>query len=107
MKTTRLISYVFLAVTVLSPAAFADKNVDMTLSSVSNETIDSITSEISAGIQKELSKESVAAAAQDYHVEEVERFQPRRSKLFLKILNSLIEDSTLAKSDNNVGLEAG
>lgn len=48
---------------------------------------------------KEISKEDLAAIAQDYLMEYTEQAQPRRSALFAHILDTLTQNSTMAKAD--------
>lgn len=91
MKNKRLITCAFLTATIFGPVAFAE---------VSQDVIDDITTELSVQLSEELSKEKVAAATQDYQVEDYERAQPRRSALFLHILDSVVKGSTLADAES-------
>ena len=51
---------------------------------------------------KQISKEDLAAIAQDYVLEYTEQAQPRRSALFAHILDSLTQSSTMAAADATV-----
>ena len=99
MKNKRLISYAFLSTLLIGQVAFADSKVEVITPTVSNDVISEITADLSKELAKEISKEEVAAATQDYQVEDFERAQPRRSALFLHILDSVVKGSTLAKAD--------
>lgn len=48
---------------------------------------------------KEISKEAITATQQEYLLEYTEQAQPRRSALFAHILDSLLQSSTVAKTD--------
>ena len=79
MNNKKLMTYAFLAAVTLSQAAFAENKADTSA--------------------QEITKEAVVAAAEDYQIEDFERAQPRRSALFLHILDSVVKGSTLAKAD--------
>ena len=51
---------------------------------------------------KQISKEDLAAIAQDYQLEFSEQAQPRRSALFAHILDSLTQRSTMATVDTTI-----
>ena len=51
---------------------------------------------------KQISKEDLAAIAQDYLLEYSEQAQPRRSALFAHILDSLTQSSTMAKANSKI-----
>lgn len=51
---------------------------------------------------KQITKEELAAIAQDYVLEYTEQAQPRRSALFAHILDSLTQSSTMASVDASI-----
>jgi len=79
MKKPHILAYALLATALVSQAAFAEDKADVKA--------------------QEITKEQVTAAAEDYQVETIERAQPRRSALFLHILDNLVKGSTLAKAE--------
>ena len=95
MKNKRIITCIFLAATVFSQAAIAENKVE----TATLDVIEAISKDITQGIIEEITKEEVAAATQDYQTKDFERAQPRRSALFLRILDSVVKGSTLAKAD--------
>ena len=77
MNKTLLASSAILSLTLFCQAAFADNS-------------------------KQISKEDLAAIAQDYLLEYSEQAQPRRSALFAHILDTLTQQSTMAKVDSTI-----
>ena len=77
MNKTLLASSAILSMTLFCQAAFADN-------------------------AKQISKEDLAAIAQDYLLEYSEQAQPRRSALFAHILDTLTQQSTMAKVDSTI-----
>ena len=51
---------------------------------------------------KQITKEDLAALAQDYVLEYNEQAKPRRSALFAHILDSLTQSSTMAAADQTI-----
>ena len=98
MNNKKLMTHAFLAAVIFGQTAFAQSAVNTP--DVSESLLNDITAELSLEITKELSKEQVASSAQDYQTGDFERAQPRRSALFLHILDSVVKGSTLAKAES-------
>ncbi|PWQ99596.1 hypothetical protein [Leucothrix arctica] len=98
MKNKKLMTYAFLAAVIFGQTALAQSGIKAP--EVSENLLNDITAELSLEISKELSKEQVASSAQGYQAEDFERAQPRRSALFLHILDSVVKGSTLAEAES-------
>jgi len=91
MKNKRLLAYAVLTAALASQSVFAKSDIDLTPNTVTE-------AEVIAAVE-EVTKEDIVAAIEDYQDAEVELAQPRRSALFLHILDSVVKKSTMAEAN--------